>query len=35
MFFFFNNRVGCLRSLLISAVVTLLLLLVTGVIRLH
>lgn len=35
MFFFFNNRLGCLRSLLISAVVTLLLLLVTGVIRLH
>jgi len=35
MFFFFNNRLGCLRSLLISAVVTLLLLLVTGVIHLH
>jgi hypothetical protein len=34
MFVFFSNRLGCGGSLLVSAVVTLLLLLVTGVIRL-
>jgi hypothetical protein len=34
MFVFFSNRLGCGGSLLLSAVVTLLLLLVTGVIRL-
>ena len=28
MFFFFSNRLGCLRSLLISAVVTIVILLV-------
>ena len=32
MFLFFNNRMGCLGSLVVSAVFTLLLLLVTGVI---
>lgn len=32
--FFFSNRLGCLSSLLISAVGTLLLLLLFGVIRL-
>jgi hypothetical protein len=32
--FFFSNRIGCLKSLLISVVATLLLLLVMGVIRL-
>ena len=32
--FFFSNRMGCLKSLLISAVATILLLLVLGVIRL-
>ena len=31
MFFFFSNRMGCLPSLLLSAVVTLVLLFVTGV----
>ena len=30
MFFLFNNRLGCLRSLLISAVVTLILLALFG-----
>ena len=34
MFVFFSNRLGCGGSLLLSAAVTLLLLLVTGVIRL-
>jgi hypothetical protein len=34
MFVFFYNRVGCLGSLLISAIGTLLILLITGVIRL-
>ena len=33
MFFFFSNRLGCMGSLLLSAVVTLILLLVLGVIR--
>ena len=33
MFFFFNNRLGCLGSLLVSAVVTLLLLVLMGWIR--
>jgi hypothetical protein len=32
MFFFFNNRLGCLGSLLISAVMTLLLLVFMGLI---
>jgi hypothetical protein len=31
MFFFFSNRLGCLPSLLLSAVLTLVLLLVLGV----
>jgi hypothetical protein len=34
MFVFFSNRVGCLTSLLISAVGTLVILLITGVIQL-
>ena len=34
MFLFFSNRMGCLPSLLLSAVVTLLLLLLTGIIDL-
>jgi hypothetical protein len=34
MFFFFSNRLGCLGSLLVSAVATLLLLLVLCVINL-
>jgi hypothetical protein len=34
MFFFFSNRLGCFGSLLVSAVATLLLLLVLGVINL-
>jgi hypothetical protein len=33
MFFFFSNRMGCLPSLLVSAVVTLVLLFATGVLR--
>lgn len=33
MFFFFSNRMGCLPSLLLSVVVTLVLLFLTGVIR--
>ena len=33
MFFFFSNRLGCLPSLLLSAVVTLVLLFLLGVIR--
>jgi hypothetical protein len=32
--FFFSNRIGCFKSLLISAVATILLLLVLGVIQL-
>ena len=35
MFFFFSNRLGCMGSLLVSAVITLLLLLVLGVINLN
>jgi hypothetical protein len=34
MFFFFSNRLGCLGSLLVSLVATLLLLLILGVINL-
>ena len=34
MFVFFSNNLGCAGSLLVSAVVTLLILLVTGVIEL-
>jgi hypothetical protein len=34
MFVFFYNRLGCLGSLLVSAIGTLIILLVTGVIRL-
>ena len=33
MFLFFSNRLGCLPSLLLSALVTLLLLFLLGVIR--
>jgi hypothetical protein len=33
MFFFFSNRLGCLGSLLVSAAVTLVLLLLLGVIN--
>jgi hypothetical protein len=33
MFFFFSNRMGCLPSLLLSLFVTVVLLLLTGVIR--
>jgi hypothetical protein len=33
MFFFFNNRMGCLRSILISVALTLLLLFLLGWIR--
>ena len=32
MFLFFSNRLGCLGSLLVSAVITLVLLLILGVI---
>ena len=32
MFFFFSNRLGCLPSLLLSAFITLVILLLTGVI---
>jgi hypothetical protein len=35
MFLFFSNRLGCLGSLLLSAVITLVLLALTGVINLH
>jgi hypothetical protein len=35
LFFFFSNRLGCAGSLLVSAVVTLILLLALGVIELH
>jgi cobalamin synthase len=34
VFLFFSNRMGCLPSLLLSAVVTLVLLIVTGVVHL-
>ena len=34
MFLFFSNRLGCLGSLLVSAAVTALLLLVLGIIKL-
>jgi hypothetical protein len=34
VFVFFSNRLGCGGSLLVSAVVTLLLLLATGIVRL-
>ena len=34
MFFFFSNRLGCISSLLISAAITLLLLVVLGWIQL-
>ena len=34
MFFFFNNRLGCVGSLLVSAVATLVLLVLLGWIRL-
>ena len=33
MFLFFSNRMGCLPSLMLSLVLTLILLLVTGVLR--
>jgi len=33
MFFFFSNRFGCLPSLILSAVLTLVLLYLTGVLR--
>jgi len=33
MFFFFSNRFGCLPSLILSAVLTLVLLFLTGVLR--
>ena len=35
MLIFFNNRLGCLLSLLISVIGTLIVLLVFGVVRLH
>jgi hypothetical protein len=35
MFLFFSNRLGCFGSLVLSAVITLVLLLATGVIRTH
>jgi len=35
MFLFFSNRFGCVGSLVLSAIVTLILLLVFGVIHLH
>jgi hypothetical protein len=34
MFFFFSNRLGCLGSLLVSAAITLVLLLLLGVLHL-
>ncbi len=34
MLFFFNNRAGCFKSLVISALATLVLLLVLGIVRL-
>jgi hypothetical protein len=33
MFFFFSNRMGCLPSLLLSVVVTVVLLIATGALR--
>lgn len=33
MFFFFSNRIGCFGSLILSAVVTVVLLLIFGVLR--
>jgi hypothetical protein len=33
MFLFFSNRMGCLPSLLLSAVITLILLVATGVVH--
>jgi hypothetical protein len=35
VFLFFSNRLGCAGSLLVSAVVTLVLLLLLGVVNLH
>jgi hypothetical protein len=35
MFLFFSNRLGCVGSLILSAIVTVVLLLFFGVIRLH
>jgi hypothetical protein len=35
VFVFFSNRLGCMGSLLVSAVATLILLLILGVIRVH
>jgi hypothetical protein len=35
MFLFFSNRLGCLGSLVVSLVVTAILLLALGVIRVH
>jgi len=35
MFLFFNSRTGCLGSLLISVVITLIILFLMGVIRTH
>lgn len=35
MFIFFSNRLGCVGSLLVSAILTLFLLLILGVIELH
>jgi hypothetical protein len=35
VFIFFSNRLGCLGSLVVSLVVTAILLLLLGVIRLH
>ncbi len=35
MFVFFNNRMGCLGSLVISAIVTLVLLAITGIVHFH
>lgn len=33
MFFFFNNRMGCLKSLLISAALTMVVLMLLGFVR--
>jgi len=35
MFLFFSNRLGCAASLLVSAIVTFVLLLILSVVRLH
>jgi hypothetical protein len=35
VFVFFSNRLGCMGSLLVSAVITLVLLLLLGAIRIH